>query len=214
MAAYEITGLKDILSDHNKIPEPFLEKYGYAKDLITIPEDVIMPVEALDGCIGHSKVVALLSYAVASELRVSEKEKEEILQAGFVADIGKEIISHHLLNRMGSLSDTEVVEIKKHPIEGPYILKKLGYHSESMLDMVRFSHENFDGSGYPDGLKGEDIPLGSRIIYVADTYDALTSWRQYREQWDRSAAFDELTRGAEKGLFDPNVVKTLVKVLS
>jgi len=214
VAAYEVTGIKDILSDRNKIPDSFFEKYPDVEELITIPEDVIMPVEALDGCIGHSKVVAIISFAIASELGASEQEKKEILHAGYVADIGKEIVSHHLLNRMGSLSDSEIIQIKKHPIEGPYILRKMGYNSEMMLDIVRLSHENYDGSGYPDGLKGEEIPLGSRIISVADTYDALTSWRQYREKWDRSAAFEELTQAAEKGRLDPQVVKTLIRVLS
>ncbi len=214
VGAYEVIGIKDALLDREKIALSFYEKYHQVENLISIPEDVILPVEALDGCIGHSKVVAILSYAIASEIGIYEQEKIEILQAGFVADIGKEIIPHHVLNRSGSsLSATEIQEVQKHPLEGQRLLKKMGYDSEQMIQIVRHSHENFDGSGYPDGLKGEQIPIGSRIINVADTYDSLTSWRPYRDRWDRNAAFDELKRGVQKGFYDPKIVKTLIKCL-
>jgi len=214
VGAYEVIGIKDALLDREKIALSFYEKYHQVENLISIPEDVILPVEALDGCIGHSRVVAILSYAIASEIGIYEQEKMEILQAGFVADIGKEIIPHHVLNRSGSsLSATEIQEVQKHPLEGQRLLKKMGYDSEQMIQIVRHSHENFDGSGYPDGLKGEQIPIGSRIINVADTYDSLTSWRPYRDRWDRNAAFDELKRGVQKGFHDPQIVKTLIKCL-
>jgi adenylate cyclase len=211
--AYEVLGLKDVLLDRNKFTPKFYEKYDFVKDLVKIPEDVILPVESLDGSIGHSKVVAVLSYAIATELGVSETEKREILHAGFVADIGKVIIPHHLLNRQGGLSDTEIREVAKHPVEGPRILKQKGYDSELMLSIVRHSHENFNGSGYPDGKREDGIPIGSRIVAVADAYDALTSWRPYRERWDRKAAFYELKRGVETGLYDPQIVQSLVKAM-
>ena len=214
VAAYEVIGIKDILLDRKKFPASFLGRYPQVEELIEIPEDAIIPVEALDGCIGHSKVVALLSYAIAQDMGVTEQERMDILHAAFAADIGKAIIPHHLLNRMGSLNENELKEVQKHPVEGVNILKKMGYNSELMLRVVRNSHENFNGSGYPDGLTGEKIPIGARIVVVADTYDALTSWRPYRERWDRNATFDELQRGLKKGLFDPKVVRSLVKVLS
>ena len=213
VAAYEVIGLKDALLDREKISSPAYDKYVHGMNLIEIPEDVILPVEALDGCMGHSRVVAFLSYAIACELGIPERERKEILYAGFVSDIGKEIIPHHLLNRKGSLSVSEFEEVKKHSVEGTRALKKLGYDSELMLKIIRHSHENMDGSGYPDGLKGEDIPLGSRIVAVADAYDAMTSWRPYRESIDRNAAFDELHRCVEKGLYDPLVAQALIKVM-
>jgi len=213
IAAYEVIGIKDVLLDREKFPASFLGKYPHVEELIEIPVDIIMSVETLDGCIGHSKVVALLSYAVATELGIPEKEKREILNSGFVADIGKKIIPHHLLNRMGSLNSVEIKKVQMHPTEGVRILEDMGYTSGLMLKIIRHSHENYDGSGYPDGLRGNDIPLGSRIIAVADTYDALTSWRPYREKWDRHAALEELLKCVDKGLFDPGVVKALVKVM-
>ncbi len=214
VAAYEILGIRDALLDREKIPAGFYEQFAQAVDLIEIPDDVILPVEALDGCIGHSRVVAVLSYAVAAEMGLPGGEKTEILHAGFVADIGKEIVPHHLLNRSpGSLSDTEIREIQKHPVEGPNILKKMGYDSDPLHRIVRHSHEHVNGAGHPDGLAGDAIPLGARIVAAADAYDALTSWRPYSEKWDRKAAFDELRRGVERGALDADVVETLIRLL-
>ena len=213
VTTYEVIGLKDVLLDREKIPHSAYSKFAHAVDTIEIPEDIILPVEALDGSIGHSRVVAFLSYAIATELGISGHERKEILSAGFVADMGKEIIPHHLLNRKGSLRNTEFEEVKKHPMEGLRVLKKHGYVAEALLNIVRHSHESFDGSGYPDGLKGEEIPLGARIVSVADTYDAMTSWRPYREKIEAKAALDEIQQGVKKGAYDPQVVTALGQVL-
>jgi HD-GYP domain-containing protein (c-di-GMP phosphodiesterase class II) len=213
IAVYEVIGIKDVLLDREKFPASFLGKYPHVEELVEMPVDIIMPVEAMDGCIGHSKVVALLSYAVATELGLSEKEKKEILNSGFVADIGKKSLPHHLLNRMGSLNSDEIKIVQQHSTEGARILDDLGYSSELMQNIIRHSHENYNGSGYPDGLRKNEIPIGARIIAVVDTYDALTSWRPYREKWDRHAALEELLKCTDKGLFDPGVVKALVKVM-
>ena len=213
IAVYEVIGIKDVLLDREKFPASFLGRYPHVEELVEMPVDIIMSVETLDGCIGHSKVVALLSYAVATELGISEKEKKEILNSGFVADVGKKNIPPHLLNRMGSLSSEEIKIVQRHSTEGVRILEDMGYTSGLMLKIIRHSHENCNGSGYPDGLRKNDIPLGSRIIAVADTYDALTSWRPYREKWDRHAALEELVKCVDKGLFDSKVVNALVKVM-
>ncbi len=198
LAAYEVVGIRDVLLDREKIPAFFYGKYQQVLDIVDIPEDAVMPIEALDGSIGHSKIVALLSFAIATELGVPEKKKISILNAAYVADIGKESVPHHLLNHSkGGMGAAEFAEVQKHAVEGSNILKNMGHGSEQMLRIVRHSHERLDGSGYPDGLKGtEEIPLGSRIVAVADAYDSMTSWRPYRERLDRGVALDELRRGA------------------
>jgi HD-GYP domain-containing protein (c-di-GMP phosphodiesterase class II) len=190
--AYEVIGIKDPLTNRDKVTPQFTEKYGYIADLLQIPEDVLLPVEALDSGIGHGKMVAIFAYAIAENLGLAEKEKTDILHAGYVADIGKEIVPHHLLNRQGPLNSREMDIIKAHPIEGTIAVRNMGYENENMLRYIRHSHENYDGSGYPDGLKGLEIPLGSRIIAVADAYDALISWRPYRDPWERTVALDEI----------------------
>ena len=212
--AYEVTGIKDPLEDRSKVSQRFAEQYRPVADLIQIPEDILLPVEALDGSIGHGKMVALFSYAIAGYLGLSDKEKTDILHSGYIADIGKEIVPHHLLNRNGTLSPREMELIKEHPVEGANSQRKMGYEKEYMLKIVRHSHENFNGTGYPDGIRGNAIPLGSRIIAVADAYDALISWRPYRDPWERSVALDEIVRETESGIYDPTVVAALINILA
>lgn len=207
--AFEVIGLKDPLEDRAKIPQKFYDEYRAVADLIKIPPDIILPVEAMDGSVGHSKVVAVLSYALGQALGLPEKDKKDLLMAAFLADIGKEIVPHSVLNRGGSLSNSELDLIKLHTAEGVRIIKKMGYENEAILQMVAHSHESFNGTGYPKGLKGEAIPIGSRIIAVADTYDALTSKRPFRDAWERHAALDQIDRGVQKGLFDPKIVQML-----
>ncbi|MFC1523285.1 HD domain-containing phosphohydrolase [Thermodesulfobacteriota bacterium] len=216
VAAYEVLGLKDVLLDRGKITARFHEKYKHALELITVPEEKLLRVEVIDGSIGHGKVVGLLCYAIGQKNGdLSGHDLDELFQAGYFADIGKEIISHHLLNRsLGGLSASEFSEIKKHSVESSRILKKMGFDSESLHQIVRHSHENVNGTGYPDGLKGDEIPYGSKILTVADTYDALTSWRPYQDRWDRSAAIDEIRKGVKTGRFDSEIVEALVEILS
>ena len=211
--AFEVIGLKDPLMDRGKIPQAFYDEFRAAADQLKIPADVVLPVEALDGSIGHSKIVAMLSYALAQVLGLPEKDKKDLLLAGFFADIGKEIVPHYILNRGGSLSSTEFDLIKTHTAESVRVMKAMGYENEAALQIVKHSHESFNGTGYPDGLQGDKIPIGSRIVAVADAYDALTSKRPYRDSWERRSSLDQIDRGVEKGLFDPKVVQALHKLL-
>lgn len=211
--AFEVIGLKDPLLDRGKIPQKFYDEFHAALGQIKIPPDLVLPVEALDGSIGHSRTVALLCYAMGQTLGLHEKDKKDLLMAGFFADIGKEIVPHYILNRGGSLSSTEFELIKTHTAESTRVMKTMGYQNEAALLIVRHSHECFNGTGYPEGLKGDKIPLGSRIVAVADAYDALTSKRPYRDSWERRAAMDQIDRGVEKGLYDPKVAQALHKLL-
>jgi HD-GYP domain-containing protein (c-di-GMP phosphodiesterase class II) len=211
--AFEIFGMKDPLENRDKIPGGFYWEFKRGVELIQVPEDIILPIEALDGCIGHSKTVALLAFAIATKFDLSDREKSDLVNAAFVADIGKDIIPHHLLNRRGSLTASEFEVVRNHPVEGAKRLRKMGYENAAMLEIVLHSHEYFNGSGYPHGLQGENIPLGSRIIAVADAYDALTSKRAYRDLWEGQSALEEIRRGVEKGMYDPNVAEVLFKLL-
>jgi HD-GYP domain-containing protein (c-di-GMP phosphodiesterase class II) len=212
--AYEVIGIKDPFDDRKKVSMKFAQEYRYVQNLLQIPAEVTLPVEALDGSLGHSKMVAIFAYAMASYFGLTDKEKLDILHAGFMADIGKEIVPHHLLNRMGSLSSWELDMVRMHPVESARTVRKMGYDNEEMIKIIHHSHECFSGTGYPDHLKGEDIPIGARIVAVADAYDALISWRPYRDPWERNVALDEIGRGVGKGLFDPKVVDALIKIMS
>lgn len=211
---YEIAALKDPLKDESKIPARLLADYGpKAAAAADYPEDLILPVECLDGSIGVSRIVGFLSYVAADLLGLPDQEKKDILQAGYLAEIGKTIVPHHLLNRTGSLDKGEFEEVRKHSRESVRVLKLMGYQSEAMFKIIASHHEYPNGTGYPDGLSGDAIPLGARILAAAEEYASYVSWRPYRDRWDRRAAFAQISRDAQKGKFDPQVVLTLGRAL-
>ncbi|HLC15458.1 MAG TPA: HD domain-containing phosphohydrolase, partial [Thermodesulfovibrionia bacterium] len=128
---------------------------------------------------------------ISEVIGMNEKNKEAIRFAGPLHDIGKIDARDDILLKPGKLTKEEYEEIKKHVVIGEEILRPLKFlHLES--DIVRHHHENFDGTGYPDGLKGEAIPLLARIMSVADTYDALTSTKPYRKKRTHEEALNEI----------------------
>ncbi len=166
----------------------------------------------------HSEEVADLAEKIAREMGLPEDQIETIRAAALVHDIGKVGIPDTILNKPGPLNESEWRLIKQHTIIGFDLLKNLEMYSEA-AQIVKYEHERWDGSGYPEGLKGEQIPLGARIIHVADVYHALTSDRLYRESQGKPRHYEpaEAVRiiQAESGRqFDPKVVEALVRVIS
>jgi len=213
VSAYEVLGVKDVTLDRRRLSQKFHDTYKHVEAWISVPADVLSRVEGIDATIGHGRIVALLSYAIGADLGLSERERRDILLAGYLADVGKEVVPEHLLNRRGPLTSAEHAEVHKHPVEGARVARKMGVDSEEVLRIIMHSHERLDGSGHPAGLKGDEIPIGSRIVAVADAYDAMTSWRPYREPWDRDVTFDELRKSVAAGSFDPKAVESLIRVL-
>jgi HD-GYP domain-containing protein (c-di-GMP phosphodiesterase class II)/class 3 adenylate cyclase len=209
---YEVKGIKDRWMDPKVIPPAVAAKYAPAESLIEIPEDVVLPVEALEGAVGHCRVVALLSYAIADRLGLSPAMKETILRAGYLQSLGKEAVPHRILNAPRSLTDQEFNHIEKYVPESVAACRRLGYADPQLLDIVLHHHEKWDGKGYPDRLKGEAIPVGARITPVAEAYSALTSWRPYHEAWDSPTALNEIRSDGERGRYDPKVVEALDEV--
>jgi adenylate cyclase len=212
ITVYEVAGLKDRWRDPTVIPPAVAEKYLAVQSHLTVPEELILAVEALDGSVGHARTVALLSYALADHLSLNEDLKKTILFAGYVQDIGKEAVPHHILNRAGSLTEQESNLVMKYVQESVATLRRLGYVDPRLLEIVEHHHETWIGNGYPGRLRGEEIPIGARITSVAEAYSALTSWRPYREAWDMRMALSELRKGAEQGRFDPGVVEALMEL--
>ena len=153
---------------------------------------------------GHSQRVSEYSSAIADIMGVSAKEKNTLLHASLLHDIGKIGISERVFNKPDKLNDTEYDTIKSHPARGEEIIKPLGFLGETMRH-IRGHHESFDGSGYPDRLGGEDLPLLTKIMTVADSFDAMTSERTYRPPRKTNEAILELKRMSGRQ-FDPEVV--------
>jgi HD-GYP domain-containing protein (c-di-GMP phosphodiesterase class II)/class 3 adenylate cyclase len=213
ITVYELLGLKDRWKDPTVIPGEIAATYGPAQAHIEIPEEVVLAVEALDGAVGHCRMVALLSYALADRLNLNDEMKKTILMAGYLQDLGKEAVPHHVLNRAGSLTDQELKLVEKYVHESVAACRRMGYVQPQLLEIVLHHHEAWDGSGYPDNLRGEDSPIGARITAVAEAYSALTSWRPYHEAWDARVAMSEIRKATEKGRYDPSVVATLMEIL-
>ena len=153
---------------------------------------------------GHSQRVSEYSSAMANIMGVSDSEKNTLFHAALLHDIGKIGISELLFNKPDKLDDSEYDTIKTHPVRGEEIIKPLGFLKEAIRH-IRGHHESFDGSGYPDRLGGDDLPLLTRIMTVADAFDAMTSERTYRPSKKTNEAISELKRAS--GIqFDPDVV--------
>ncbi len=160
---------------------------------------------------GHSYRVAVISQMLAQKAGMSGKEQENIYYMGLLHDIGKIGISDNTLNKKGKLTDEEWEQVKRHPSVGADILKDI----TSIPDLesgARYHHERWDGKGYGEGKKGEDIPLVARIICVADAYDAMSSARCYREKFDDDRIIEELTN-CSGTQFDPNIVPLMIELI-
>ena len=140
---------------------------------------------------GHSERVAALARRIALAAGVAPGAADTIAQAGLLHDLGKIAIPEGVLRKPGPLSEEEWAVMRRHPIVGAQIVAPLEFFAEGAV-IVRHHHERHDGSGYPDGLRGELIPLGARIVAVADVYDALTSDRPYRARLARDEAVRRL----------------------
>lgn len=159
---------------------------------------------------GHSERVAALARAIAVRLGLTGEEADLIETAGRVHDLGKVAINPTLLTKPGPLDETEWHQLRQHPVKGAAVVERFaGYHG--CAELVRRHHERWNGSGYPDGLAAERIPLGARILGVADAFDAMTSQRPYRLATGSAAALCELQAGANVD-WDPDVVLALVEL--
>ena len=160
---------------------------------------------------GHSRRVAEFSIGIGKELGLSEGELEFLELSATIHDIGKIGIGESVLNKPGKLTDEEFLIIKSHVVKGSKILEPMS-RLRALMPGVRHHHEKYDGTGYPDGLKGDEIHLVARIISIADTYDAMTTSRVYRKGLPKEVAFKEIEKGAGTQ-FDPKLALAFVEFM-
>lgn len=158
---------------------------------------------------GHSIRVAHYAVAAAKALGYDGEALEQIRLGGELHDIGKIGTSESVLHKAGSLTDDEFRQMTEHPALGEQMLSPLARESPTVLRIVRSHHERLDGRGFPDGLRGDRIPVEARIIAVADSFDAMTTQRPYRDPRSIDAALTELRRVAGTQL-DPDIVEAFV----
>ena len=162
---------------------------------------------------GHSRRVTQLASALGRKVGLNNDDLKTLQLAGILHDIGKIGVTDSVLLKEGKLNEEEYAVIKQHPVQGKRILKNL--HDPRMKPIIRailHHHERYDGAGYPDGLRAEDIPLLSRIIAVVDTYDAMTSTRPYRKEMSKGVALKEIEKNSNTQ-FDPNIALAFANLM-
>jgi putative nucleotidyltransferase with HDIG domain len=170
-------------------------------------------VEVDDSYTGeHCKGVVLLALDVARELGLDADERRNVEFAALLHDVGKIAVPKEIVNKPGKLDDREWAIIRTHTIEGQKMLERVGGFMREVGEIVRSSHERWDGGGYPDGLRGEEIALEARIVSCCDAFNAMTTTRSYRRAMPVSAALAELRDNAGTQ-FDQRVVDALVRVV-
>ena len=202
--------MSELITDQKK------ELFKYTQELeeayISILRVLAMAIDARDSyTLGHSARVALHSLMIGEEIGLKEKELEELEIASLFHDVGKLKTPDAILFKNRSLNSTEYDKIRHHPEDGAEILNKVK-PLQKYVEPVKHHHEYYNGKGYPDGLDGDGIPLYSAIISIADTYDAMTSTRPYREALSKEEACKELEKGAGKQ-FHPDLVKAFLRAM-
>jgi len=182
------------------------------KELLNSIRTLVSVINAKDRyTYGHSERVTSHATALAKKLGLSEEEINLLGYAAFLHDIGKIEIDRDVLNKVDLLNEKEQEELKQHPQWGSDIVAAVT-QLQPIMPIIRHHHENYDGSGYPDGLKGSDIPLLARIIRIVDSYDAMVSLRPYKQPLSTYEAIKELTAGAGKQ-FDPELVPLFLEII-
>ena len=182
------------------------------KFYIELVETLAKIIDAKDSYTAdHATRARMRAVKLARKLNVSEKLLKNIEYAALLHDMGKIGIDERIITKPGKLTDEEYKEMKKHPQIGYHILSPIEF-LRPVAEIILYHHEWYNGSGYPDGLKGEEIPLGSRIVSVIDAWDAMTSDRPYRKALSKDEAIKELKKSA--GIqFDPKVVDAFLELL-
>ena len=210
--------LADDLKTQNREVNRLYEllKHDYQQEVDNVMNLVISlsnTIEARDEYTdGHTRRVGAISRALAQELGMQGKKLDAIEIAGIIHDIGKIGVADSILNKPGKLTDEEFAMMKKHSVIGETIIKPLNSLAE-MAEPVRHHHEKLNGTGYPDGLAGDAISLESRILAVADVFDALNSDRPYRSRMPMEKITGILRQEANSGALDQEITRILFRLI-
>ncbi len=222
--AIYFSGFKQLSSDESELIHALGEQGAIAlnkalsfdahsvKILQQMVEALVLAIEARDETThGHSMNVARLAKQVALEMGLASNKVEIIFHAGLLHDIGKIGLEDNILERLGTLSRKEMHLARKHPLIGADIVRPLTSLS-GLGPIIKYHHERYNGSGYPEGLKGEAIPIGARIVNVCDVFETMISGRRHIQKFPLHQALSALKKDAGRH-FDPHVVDALIRVI-
>ncbi|MBU4251867.1 MAG: diguanylate cyclase [Candidatus Omnitrophica bacterium] len=202
----KVTGIKTLKNTITKLHKE--SRQGLAESIFAFAKTL----ELKDHYTGeHVENTVHFAMGVANELNLPKEDVELIKQAAMLHDLGKIGISESILLKKGKLNKKEFEEIKKHPQIGADIIRPIKFLHD-LIPFIFYHHERWDGKGYPSGIRGEDIPLGARVIAIADVYQALISDRPYHKAFSKSAAIDIIKKSSGTQ-FDPSIVRAFLKVV-
>jgi HD-GYP domain-containing protein (c-di-GMP phosphodiesterase class II) len=190
--------------------EQMTELNGAYRGTAMVLAEVVDADDAYTGM--HTRDVVDLSLAVADRMGLRDDRRRKVEFGALLHDVGKVAIPNEIINKPGPLTDAEWSVIRTHTVEGQRMLDRVGGAMREVGEIVRASHERWDGGGYPDGLAGEAIALEARIICACDAYNAMTTTRSYRHAIEPAVAAAELVR-CSGSQFDPAVVEALLEIL-
>ena len=203
----------EIMETINKQVIEIGQRQAYSADILDSIQSLAIALDSKDSYTeGHSNRVAEYAYLLSKEMGLDLQEIEWIRLAASMHDIGKIGIPENILCKPGKLTKEEYEVMKKHPLIGEKILKPIK-PLEKVAKLVLYHHEYWDGSGYPNGLMGRDIPVGARIVSIVDAYQAMTSNRPYRAMLPFEEAINRLKAGKEKQ-WDPEITELFIKLVS
>lgn len=209
-SALKLKRLQDELKIQN---EELLRQHTKLENSEQIIRSLVYTIEAKSPYLeGHSDRVCSMALEIANNMGISEDDKQILRESAILHDIGKIGIPDSILNKSGKLTDEEYAKIKEHSTIGETILKPLT-NFRSSRSIIRHHHERLDGSGYPDGKKGDEIDILTRILSVSDVYDALSTDRSYRKKLPMHVIRDIFFEEVEKGWWDKEVVLNLMQIL-
>lgn len=188
----------------------FTDELENAEDVLCM---LALSVEAKDAYTdGHCERLSLYSVALGRSLGLPHEQLKALHRGGYLHDVGKIAVSESILNKKTGLTDEERRIMREHPIIGERICKPLK-SLKLTLPIIRHHHERWDGSGYPDGLNGQEIPLSARIIQAVDIYDALMTARPYKPPLEIHQVFSIMRQESEKGSCDPRSIEQFISLL-
>ncbi|MBI3550527.1 MAG: HD domain-containing protein [Elusimicrobia bacterium] len=215
--AYEILGLKDPLEDALRVPATAAARFRELRMSLALPERFILPIEAMEGTIGHAQVTAALAAELAHAVGLDEPNQRAVFLAGYLHDIGKRGVPEPAIRPDDPLGDAggDSPAMREHVRHSLRLISDLGLPvSVETLDAIGQHHERLDGSGYPEGLSGETISMAARLVQIADAYESLTAWRPGREAAAPAKAVARLGELAAAGRIDAKIFAMFAKVVA
>lgn len=209
----EINGSSENKNDERSDDEMFVESESCLNNMsYQLIKSISLLAEVKDPCFrGHSRRSASLAREILKRMGGSEEEQLRIYCAALVHDIGMVAIPDNIVGKKASLSEEEFNDLRQHTIIGSKLFSSVTQIPE-IQQGIRWHHERYDGTGYPDGLKGDDIPLAARIIAAADAYDSMTSEMVYRSSMPQQQVRDEFIKGSGTQ-FDPEIAKVILSII-